>query len=253
MGFKLAVMVFALLIASSIQRASAQNFKAQQLKYARVKSAAAEKESLIKEMFRRKRLSYPPTRMFIRIFKRERIVEVWVGRGNDSPLEMLKTYNFCATSGRLGPKRRIGDGQIPEGFYYIDRFNPVSNFHLSLGVSYPNESDRILGVKGRLGGDIFIHGDCVTIGCVPITDEGIKELYLIAVEARSSGQGRIPVHIFPGRFDQSGLKQLESYSLNNEALRNFWMNLKEGYDSFEKHRRVPTITVDRRGRYVVRD
>ncbi|MCI0488883.1 MAG: hypothetical protein L0229_20010 [Blastocatellia bacterium] len=252
MGFKLAIIFFALLIASSIQRASAQSFKAQQLKYSRVKNALAEKEALIKEMFRRKKLPYPPTKIFIRIFKRERIVEVWAGRSRESQLEMLKAYNFCATSGSLGPKRRMGDGQIPEGFYYIDRFNPVSNFHLSLGVNYPNQSDRTLGVKGRLGGDIFIHGDCVTIGCVPITDDGIKELYLIAVEARSSGRSRIPVHIFPSRFDRNGMKQLESYSLNNETLRNFWMNLKEGYDFFERHRRLPTITVDQRGRYIVR-
>ena len=252
MGFKLASLVFALLIASSIQRGSAQSFKAQQVKYSRVRDAIAEKEALIKEMFKRKRLPYPPAKIFIRVFKRERIVEVWAGRTGEGKFEMLKAYNFCAISGVLGPKRRMGDGQIPEGFYHIDRFNPLSNFHLSLGVNYPNESDRILGVKGRLGGDIFIHGDCVTIGCVPITDDGIKELYLIAVEARSSGQNRIPVHIFPGRFDRNGMKQLEGYSLNNEALRNFWMNLKEGYDFFEKHRRLPTVTVDRQGRYIVR-
>ena len=77
--------------------------------------------------------------------------------------------------GQPWPQATQGDSQVPEGFYHMDRFNPLSNFHLSLGVSYPNQSDRILGASGRLGGDIFIHGDCVTIGCVPITDEGIRE------------------------------------------------------------------------------
>jgi murein L,D-transpeptidase YafK len=110
-----------------------------------------------------------------------------VGKKNTSDQEFLhiKTYTVCATSGLIGPKRMQGDLQIPEGFYYIDRFNPYSNFYLSLGINYPNTSDRILGDKNNLGGDIFIHGDCVTIGCLPITDSEIKELYIFCVEAKT--------------------------------------------------------------------
>ncbi|HET9532720.1 MAG TPA: L,D-transpeptidase family protein, partial [Blastocatellia bacterium] len=148
--------------------------------------------------------------------------------------QMVKQYAFCASSGGLGPKRRQGDGQIPEGFYHIDRFNPVSNFHLSLGINYPNRSDRILGGAGRMGGDIFIHGGCATIGCVPITDDGIKELYIVAVAARSYGQSAIPVHIFPTKLDSAGMKRLER-KFNGEArLLDFWLNLKLGFDFFER-------------------
>jgi murein L,D-transpeptidase YafK len=163
----------------------------------------------------------------------------------------LKEYPFCNSSGALGPKRRQGDGQIPEGFYHIDRFNPLSNFHLSLGINYPNQADRIRGGSGDLGGDIFIHGGCVTIGCVPITDELIKEVYLIAVEAKTAGQGRIPVHIFPARMGAKGMRQLEGAASGNQELLDFWRNLKSGYDSFEQNRRLPSVTVDRQGRYVV--
>jgi murein L,D-transpeptidase YafK len=59
----------------------------------------------------------------------------------------------------------------------LDWFNPQSNFYLSLHVSYPNAADRVLGSKQNLGGDIFLHGNCVTTGCILITDGGIKEVY----------------------------------------------------------------------------
>ncbi len=109
--------------------------------------------------------------ILLRAYKQESELELWAKNKKDKQYTLLKTYKICASSGTLGPKRKQGDIQVPEGFYVIDRFNPVSNFYLSLGVSYPNASDKILGVKGALGGDIFIHGNCVTIGCLPISDD----------------------------------------------------------------------------------
>src|SRR5712691_1661125 len=89
----------------------------------------------------------------------------------------------------------VGDGQVPEGFYEVSALNPWSRFLLSLKVSYPNALDRGFG---RTGGDIFIHGSCVTTGCIPIEDGPIQELYVIVADARARG-ARIEVHIFPGR------------------------------------------------------
>jgi murein L,D-transpeptidase YafK len=239
------------MIVSSNEETQAQNFKTQQSKHSRVQAAMAEKESSIKSLFQQKKIPFPPARIFLRAFKREQKLELWVSRTTNGKFEFLKDYPFCSNSGTLGPKRQQGDGQIPEGFYYIDRFNPMSNFHLSLGVNYPNQSDKILGERGNLGGDIFIHGNCVTIGCIPITDELIKELYLIAVEVKSAGQSNIPVHIFPSKMDSKGTAQLEREFGSNADLWRFWMNLKEGYDYFERHNRLPAITVDKRGRYVI--
>jgi murein L,D-transpeptidase YafK len=229
--------------------APATGFKDQQLKHARVRAAAAEKEGAIRELFGRQNLCYPPRRIFLRVFKKERTLELWAGQ-KDGSYARLKEYAICASSGSLGPKRREGDGQVPEGFYVISAFNPRSNFHLSLRVNYPNESDSILGAQGRLGGDIYIHGDCVTIGCVPLTDEGIKELYVIAVEARSAGQQEIPVHIFPARMDAAGMRALERDYAGNQTLWDFWLNLKEGFDIFEKHRKLPGVRVNANGRYI---
>lgn len=229
---------------------SAQNFKSQQAKFARVQTAMSEKGDMVKKLFASKNLPYPPKEIFLRVFKREGVLELW--SNPDGKYELVKEYKICAASGSLGPKRRQGDSQVPEGFYYIDRFNPVSNFYLSLGVNYPNESDKILGVRGNLGGDIFIHGNCVSIGCMAMTDDQIKELYLIAVEAKAAGQNRIPVHILPARMNQKGMKKLTSEAEQNHVLLNFWRNLKESYDVFENNRRLPIVTVDRQGRYIIK-
>ena len=88
-----------------------------------------------------------------------------------------------------------GDYQVPEGFYYINEFNPNSNYHLSLGLNYPNASDRILSDSLSPGGDIYIHGSCVSVGCIPVTDEQIEEIYIIASYAKASGQDYIPTHL----------------------------------------------------------
>ncbi|HEY7543506.1 MAG TPA: L,D-transpeptidase family protein [Blastocatellia bacterium] len=248
MTFNLIPLSLALGIILSSGKTMAQDFKSTQSKHPRVKTALAEKEASVKRLFEQRGIPYPPRRVFLRAFKRERIIELWVSRAESGAFELLKQYPFCASSGALGPKRRQGDGQIPEGFYHIDRFNPASNFYLSLGLNYPNQSDRILGASGKWGGDIFIHGDCVTIGCIPITDDLIKELYLIAIEARSAGQREIPVHLFPTRMNESGMKILERQTADS-ALRAFWTNIKEGYDFFEKNHRLPAVTVDRQGRY----
>jgi murein L,D-transpeptidase YafK len=140
--------------------------------------------------------------------------------------------------------------QTPEGFYYIDRFNPYSSFHLSLGINYPNSADRKLSPYSNLGGDIFIHGSCCTIGCIPITDDKIKEFYLMAVEARNQGQTRVPVHIFPAKISDKMIATFKSKYSKNNTLLNFWINLKEGYDYFEMHRLLPKVSVNENGKYL---
>jgi len=119
-----------------------------------------------------------------------------------------------------------------------------------LGINYPNRADRIHGDPHSPGGDIFIHGNCVTIGCIPITDDKIKELYILAIEAKNNGQDRIPVHIFPSRLDQDGMNFLESKNSDKEVI-NFWDNLKEGYSYFETHLVLPDIKINASGKYYI--
>ncbi len=163
----------------------------------------------------------------------------------------MTVFPILQSSGTLGPKRAQGDGQVPEGFYYIDRFNPWSNFHLSLGIDYPNQSDQILKTDRDPGGDIFIHGSCVTIGCIPLGDEAIEELYVLAVDTKSNGQKNIAVHIFPCRMDEpKNFNLLEKYSRDKPGLAAFWQNIKEGYMLFKNNRRIPLTKVDKEGRYL---
>src|SRR5690606_17823468 len=104
----------------------------------------------------------------------------------------------------------------------INHFNPVSNFYLSLGVSYPNASDRILSDRAAPGGAIYVHGNCVTLGCIPITDDKIKELYVMAVEAKNNGQQKIPIHIYPRRLNDDGMRNLRSAYATQPNLIAFW-------------------------------
>lgn len=225
------------------------DFAGYQLQFARVRDARIDTRFGIKKLFRDEGITYPAAEIFLRIFKRERLLEVWVRPAEDDTFSLLKTYTVCALAGELGPKRAQGDGQTPEGFYEIDYFNPQSDYHLSLHLNYPNRSDALLGRAGRLGGDIFIHGGCLTEGCLAVTDEAIKELYWIAVEARSGGQRRIPVHIFPARLDAAEMQRQASVFSGEPELRRFWMNLKPAYDYFEQSRKLPAIRVNDRGSY----
>jgi len=222
---------------------SQDHFKNQQLQFERVRKAYQQKENKMKELLKSKNLDLDKINVFIRVFKSEKELEVWGRNGIKGEYQLITTYPICNTSGELGPKRQQGDGQTPEGFYHIDRFNPASNFHLSLGINYPNQSDRILGSK-NLGGDIFIHGSCVTIGCIPLTDNLIKEIYLLSVEAKDHGQEKIPVHIFPYRFDTS-----YSVKADNPHFK-FWNNLKAGFDLFEKNKIPPIVRVAADGTYI---
>ncbi len=222
-------------------------FRARQLRFERVREAHAGRAESVRQLFREQGVNGPAHVLF-RVFKREQLLEVWA-RGRDADTFVLvNTYPVCGTSGSLGPKRREGDGQIPEGFYSIETFNPASRFHLSLRVDYPNAVDRARGARTRLGGDIYIHGGCVTVGCVPVTDEWIEELYVIAMNARDAGQERIPVHMFPTRLDDDGLAWLhETYGPEYPDY-DFWLNLREGYQAFEQTRTVPVVD-QHRGRY----
>jgi murein L,D-transpeptidase YafK len=179
--------------------------------------------------------------VFMRVFKEEAELEVWVDTGDRFIL--FRTYEICAASGTLGPKQRRGDGQCPEGFYYVSPtgLNPHSTFHLSFDIGYPNEYDRQLR---RTGSAIMVHGDCVSIGCFAMTDAGIEEIYALADAALRGGQPFFRVHVFPFRMTR---RNMEAH--RDSEWYGFWRNLKEGYDYFEAEGRPPDVRVAR-GRYV---
>ena len=168
--------------------------------------------------------------------------------------KLFKTYKVCALAGTLGPKRMEGDYQVPEGFYYINEFNPKSNYHLSLGINYPNISDRILSDAINPGGDIYIHGSCVTVGCIPLTDPMIEEVYILTAHAKNQGQDFIPVHIFPIRYNvKRSIDFLGKLTKDDEQLKDFSSHLEDAFNYFEKHKQVPVVAVSDKGEYYVND
>jgi murein L,D-transpeptidase YafK len=242
-------LAFLCLLTVSTSSEELKSFRDMQWKYPRVRTASKEKDEVLRQRFKEKDLSYPPRAILLRAFKQEGLLELWAADAEDKPFVLAHEYRICTSSGTLGPKRRFGDEQVPEGFYELDWFNPQSNFFLSLHISYPNASDRILGSRQNPGGDIFLHGNCASIGCIPITDDGIKEVYWLAVLVHSQGQKRLPIQIFPARLTDDGLKALAANHPHQPALMTFWSNLKQGYDLFEASRRLATIKTRQDGAY----
>jgi murein L,D-transpeptidase YafK len=230
---------------------SSNVFLANQLTYERVARAREARDAELRTVFEEKGLEYPASQLYMRVFKHERIMEVWARDSRSDAFTLVREYPVCALPGQLGPKRKMGDVQVPEGFYFIDQFNPRSNYHLSLRVSYPNLADRMRRQALSLGGDIFVHGGCETVGCVPIENENIEEVYWLAVQAMDAGQRVIPIHIFPARLDSANLDWLERTFQPEADLLAFWENLSEGFAYFEATQRVPWVTVDEAGRYAV--
>jgi murein L,D-transpeptidase YafK len=225
------------------------SFRDEQSKYPRVRTAFQEKDAVLRQKFAAKHLAYPPKAILLRAFKKEGQLELWANDTEKTPYTLVETYSICATSGSLGPKRQLGDMQVPEGFYQLDWFNPQSNFYLSLHISYPNAADRILGSRQNPGGDIFLHGNCASIGCIPITDDGIKEVYWLAVLTKAAGARELPIEIFPGRLTDKEYRALAMDHRSQPELLGFWNNLKTGFDLFEKTHRPPQIKVAGDGTY----
>ena len=179
--------------------------------------------------------------VFIRVFKEERELELWV-RKRDRFVK-FRTYPIAAMSGKLGPKLAEGDRQAPEGFYFVPRemMNPRSLYHLAFNIGYPNAYDRS---HDRTGTFIMVHGDRQSIGCFAMTDAKIEEIYTLCDAALKEGQPYFRVHCFPFRMTSERMEKAKG-----EKWEGFWKNLKVGYDWFEK-KKVPPNTKVRNGRYI---
>jgi murein L,D-transpeptidase YafK len=228
---------------------SAVTFKQQQLRFPHVQAAYREKETAVKLLFAQHNVAFPPQQALVRVFKREQQVELWAATNAGDEMTFMASYPICASSGELGPKRQRGDCQVPEGFYHVNHFNPESSFYLSLGVSYPNAADRIRAGAHDPGGAIYIHGNCVTIGCMPITDDRIKELYVALLETSANGEREIPVQIYPAKLDSAGFAALQREYKEQPELLAFWANLKQGFDLFEKNHLPPKVSISKKGVY----
>jgi murein L,D-transpeptidase YafK len=225
------IVLTAILIFVMSSPVSAQNnFKQQQLTYGRVRTAYAEKWTDLQDQLHKKGFK-DKFDIYVAAYKSEGKLEIWLKDKNQAKYSLFKTYDFSAHSGILGPKTKKGDLQTPEGLYFIDRFNPDSKFYLSLRINYPNPADLLRSNQNDPGSDIYIHGNEVTAGCIPLTDDKIKEVYILAVEARNSGQSEIPVHIFPFKMTK---ENMNTKILGFPQHKVFWKTLQLTYDAYKK-------------------
>jgi len=195
------------------------------------------KQHPVKLLFAANGFQFPPKHIYLRALKNEQILELWAS--NDVQYHLIKTYKFTATSGKIGPKKHEGDLQIPEGFYQIDTFNPNSKFHLSFRINYPNFADSIRNKNEQnLGGDIYIHGGKSTVGCIPIGDENIEELFFIC-EIIYQNNTPIPVHIFPCKMEEKNLAKL--YKKDPTQIP-FWKSSQPMYRFFQSHKMLGEVT-----------
>lgn len=172
--------------------------------------------------------------MLVRAYKKEAELEIWKMRP-DGTYAHLKTYPICRWSGQLGPKKREGDRQVPEGFYSVapGQMNPNSAYYLSFNVGYPNAHDR---ANGYTGSAIMVHGACTSAGCFSMTDEQMAEIFAIAREAFAGGQQAIQVQSLPFRFTPENLAR---YRLDPNMK--FWNEIREGVDYFDVTKREPQV------------
>lgn len=133
--------------------------------------------------FKKANVPYPPKDVAFLAFKKEQHIQLWARESSLTPWHYIRTYPLTAFSGRLGPKLKEHDLQIPEGLYHITMLNPFSAWHLSMMLDYPNQFDKIQAIRdgrSRLGGDIFMHGKSLSAGCLAVGDRAIDQMFLLA-------------------------------------------------------------------------
>lgn len=174
--------------------------------------------------------------VLFRAYKKESEIEVWKRAGTGRFVH-VKTFPICRWSGQLGPKRKSGDRQTPEGFYTVPQrqMNPNSRYYLSFDVGYPNAYDR---AHGSTGSAVMVHGVCSSMGCFAMTDQVVGEIYAIAREAFAGGQSAFQFQSFPFRMTAANMARHRT-----DANIDFWRQLKEGADRFDAIGEEPAVTV----------
>jgi len=217
------------------------SFREKQMNFTRVREAYGAKEKIVDKMLAGHSISRNTLRIYLRVFKSEKKVELWAKNTTDSVFVLVKEFSICDLSGSDGPKRRSHDLQVPEGFYHISKLNPYSKYYLSMEINYPNASDSIRGVRGRLGNEIYIHGSCISSGCLAMTDDKIKELFVYCIEAYNSGQEEINLTMFPSQLNDANYSRLKSRYGKDRDKTSLWADLKKSYDLFNRTKMQPKV------------
>jgi hypothetical protein len=250
---RLALFAALLGLATLTTPAEARDFASQQQRYPRVKAAALDRLAAVAASFRDVGAAWPPRGVYIRGFKREGQVELWAAPAEPGGAWLLvRSFPVCASSGELGPKRKQGDGQVPEGFYHVSRFNPRQQLSPLAGgqlserrrpLSQPRprprqrhhdprqlRHDRLPPAAGR-----------PDRGPLPRRDDGPRR--------RPADH---PDPLFPCRLDEESCQeQLSALAADRPDLADFWAGLRPGYDAFTDTGVPPRVRAQRDGSYTL--
>ncbi len=232
-------------------------------------------------------VGYPPSMALLRVFKDEKVLELWAGPTEEGSLALLRTYPLClehhdpfqkanqAPDGSSPRGRSAQDGSsraaprskgtdrggkedvrekrippIPEGFYTVERyFTKDFTYFLALKLDYPNAADRARAPRKRRHRDLFVRGGCAFDASVHVGIEGIMEVYLVAMEAHAAGQKEVPVHIFPTRMTPEAAERLRAAAGRDRKRAALYDQLRAGYALFEASHRPFSVAIDDRGAY----
>lgn len=179
--------------------------------------------------FKQAGIQYPPQKITFLASKDTDLLEVWASNGTQwAP---IKTYDIKAASGKLGPKLREGDRQVPEGIYKIIGLNPNSAYHLSMKINYPNKFDLKWASKENRtepGSNIFIHGNAVSIGCLAMGNSAIEELFIVSNDV---GIKNINVIIAPS---DPRIKALVPPKGSKPWVHELYQNIEEAFKPYQK-------------------
>lgn len=218
-----------------------------------------------KQWCRERGVSYPPDAVVLRVFKKERELEIWAKNAGQKRMTLVRTLPICAMDFEPGPKLAEGDAKTPEGFYRSEFLYGSSHWWMwmdldparvdapgeagkgssfKMCLDYPNALDRLrtkqAGRGGKTGGEICLHGNCVSIGCASLKNRDYLPVFAFARHHDARRFGKLQVHIFPFRFegmspaDRAAAARAWTHSeaVAPANLQRFWDNLREGYDAF---------------------
>lgn len=204
-----------------------------------------------------RQLVYDKLDILLIAYKYELILQLWV-KPHNAPSEYVHIKSFDITDPNvsiLGPKSRYGDQLTPEGIYQLEFYPSLrwSDFYLAFRINYPNQHDltrrQYWQIKEKSGGDINIHGSCVSIGCIPIGNPDIIELFLLIRENQKQGNS-VNMHIYPLMFDQDyAATVIKSSTKNKTQLGDFWQSLRKVYNHISRYQKIPQIFINKTSGY----
>ncbi len=212
---------------------------------------SADKQHL-PNLIKQKGLKYDRLDILLIAYKKDLLVQIWIKEKNfNSKFLPLTSFKITDSSVAIpGPKSKYGDRLAPEGYYTLKYYPSFrwSDFYLAFRVSYPNEADlirrRYWGISNKSGGDINIHGSCISIGCIPIGNPDMEELFFL-IRANQKNGSNINVLLLPFDFKKIGLHDQKKDAYNdNRKLYDFWQSLEKIDKYFQNTGMIPRLSVD---------